>query len=114
MTKPKILSQKPVTMSEVKSEIEAIKKRDTELNFRSQRTEEYLNVFAKLSKTKAEELRKKLDNLGVPRLGEDHIVKIIDTLPKNTDELKVILQGYPLTITKDNTEKIVKAVQEFL
>jgi len=114
MTKPTIISEKPITMAEVKGQIAKIKKRDKELNFRSSRTEEYLNVFVKLENKKAEELKKKLAKLGVPRLGDEHIVKITDILPKTVDELKILIQGYPLTITKENMKKIVDAVKEFV
>ena len=114
MTKPRLVSQEPITLAEVKAELEKIKEKTKELNFRATRTEEYLNIFTKLSKSKAEELKKKLADLNVPRLGNDHIAKIVDTLPKNTEELKVVLQGYPLTITKENMNKISKAVKEFL
>jgi DNA-directed RNA polymerase subunit F len=113
MTKPKIISETPISMAEAKSEIEKVKKRDSELNFRSTRTEEYLNVFAKLSKSKADELKEKLEKLKIPRLGQEHIIKVIDILPQTGDELKVVLQGYPLTITKENMQKIVNAVKEF-
>ena len=114
MTNPKVISQEPVTMAEVKSELEKIKEKNKELNFRATRTEEYLNIFTKLSKTKAEELKKKLVGLNIPRLGTDHIVKVVDTMPKTADELKVVLQGYPLTITKENMGKIAEAVKDFL
>ena len=113
MTRPIIVSEKPISMPEVKDEIAKIKKRDTELNFRSSRTEEYLNVFAKLSGKDAADLKAKLEKLNIPRLGEEHIVKIIDILPNTVEELKVVLQGYPLTITKENMKKIVDAVAQF-
>jgi len=114
MTNPTITSEKPVAMSEVKEEITKIKKRDKELNFRSSRTEEYLNIFVKLDHKKAGELRAKLEKLGIPRMGEEHIVKIIDILPKTVEELKIVLQGYPLTITKENMKKVVDTVLEFV
>ena len=45
-----ILDENPISMYELKAELEKIKKRDKELNFRSARTEEYLNQVAALSK----------------------------------------------------------------
>ena len=114
MTKPIVLSEKPISMAEVKKEIGKIKARDKELNFRSNRTEEYLNIFVKLDDKKADELKQKLEKLKIPRLGEEHIVKIIDILPKTVDELKIVLQAYPLTITKENMQKIADAVKDFI
>lgn len=111
MTKPIVMSETPVTMAEAKTEIQKIKKRDNELNFRSTRTEEYLNIFAKLDKKQADELKEKLEKLKIPRLGLEHMIKITDILPQTVEELKVVLQGYPLTITKENMQKIVNAVK---
>jgi len=42
------ISEKPISISELKQELEKIKKRDKELNFRAARTEEYLQHFSTL------------------------------------------------------------------
>ena len=39
MVDPEIISKEPITLTELKSELKAIKKRDTELSFRGNRTE---------------------------------------------------------------------------
>jgi len=113
MVKPEIISEKPITLTELKQEIDKIKKRDKELNFRVGKTEEYLSHFITLSKAKEEELIKKLEKLNVPRLRDIHITKIVDILPKTVDELKIILQGYTLTVNNDNLKKIVDALKDF-
>ncbi|MBW3019966.1 hypothetical protein KY334_01610 [Candidatus Woesearchaeota archaeon] len=112
--KPKIIEEKPMSMVEVKSELQKIKKRDEELNFRANKTEEYFNSFMTLSAKDGAELKEKLTALDVPRLKEQHIIKIIDTLPTSEDELKMILQGYTITINKENADKIVKSVSEYV
>ena len=104
MSTPEILSQKPLCMAEVKEEIEKIKKRDKELAFRTARTEEYLNHYAKKESLKLVETLRKLD---MTRLKDEHIVKIADLMPKTVDDLKFILSGYTITLTKDNMQKIV-------
>lgn len=113
MLKPKVVSESPISMAAMKAELEAIKARDTELNFRGQKTEEYLQQFVKLSDKDAEELAKKIEALGVPRLKAEHISKIIDVSPVNLEDLKIILQGYSLAITNDNLNKIAEAVAEY-
>jgi len=113
MVKPEIISEKPITLTELKQEIDKIKKRDKELNFRVGKTEEYLSHFITLSKAKEEELIKKLEKLNVPRLRDIHITKIVDILPKTVDELKIILQGYTITVNNDNLKKIVDALKDF-
>jgi len=113
MVNPEILSEHPVTMVEVKEEIEKIKQRDKELNFRVGKTEEYLNHFKTLCKKEEEELIKKTEKLDIPRLKDIHIKKIADLMPRNVDDLKIILQGYTLTISNENIKKIVDIVNEF-
>jgi len=113
MVKPEIISEKPITLTELKQEIDNIKKRDKELNFRVGKTEEYLSHFITLSKAKEDELIKKLEKLNVPRLKDAHITKIVDILPKTVDELKIILQGYTITVNNDNLKKIVDVVKDF-
>lgn len=105
------ISEKPIGISELKSELEKIKKRDKELNFRAARTEEYLQHFATLKNP--EELFKQIEALKIPRLKEQHIIKIIDILPKTVDEVKTILQGYTITLNNENIKKIADTVAKF-
>ncbi len=107
MSKAEILEKIPVSLVELKSELNAIEKRDGELGFRAGKTKEYLNSFSTLSKSAYADLKKKIEDLQIPRLKEDHIVKILDVLPKSVDELSVVLQGYSLTVSKENMKNIV-------
>ena len=111
---PELIKEKPLTMVEVQDELKRIKKRDEELNFRANKTEENLNsilfIDSKLGKT----ITKKLTDLKLPRVKEVHIAKIIDTLPRSVEELKVILQGYTITVNADNLKKIVSVVNELV
>jgi len=111
--KPEIVEKIPTNIVEMKTELAKIRKRDGELTFRGTKTEEYLNDFAKLSKKSADELISKLKGLGIARLKDEYIHKIIDTQPGSEDELKVILQGYTLSVSAEDVKKIVKVVKEF-
>ena len=106
-------AEQAITMSELKSELAKIKKRDQELNFRAQKTEEYLTQFSLLSKKDVDELTKKLNDLAIPRLKIEHIVKIIDVLPDNSEEVKVVLQGTTVSVTKENLKRIADVVSEY-
>ncbi|MBI2137191.1 hypothetical protein HYU12_01585 [Candidatus Woesearchaeota archaeon] len=48
--------------------------------------------------------------LDVPRLRDEHIIKIVDLMPRSVDELKIIMQGSVVTISAENMKKIVDAV----
>jgi len=114
MAKPIILQEEPISMAQLKEELNVIKERDEELNFRAKKTEEYLNKFVQLDAKKAEELKKKLEDLKISRLKPEMVTKIIDLLPKTTEELKVILQGYVVSVGKEDAKKIIKIVNEFV
>ncbi len=110
MSQPELVKETPMSLAEVNLEVAKIKKRDKELSFRTQRTDEYLQHFAVKDAHKLVETLKKLE---IPRLKEEHIAKIVDLLPKTVDDLKGVLQGYTVTVTKDNLKKIVDEVVKF-
>ena len=100
-------------MADLKDEIKKIKKKSEKLNFRAEKTEEYLNQFTILSKNKSQELREKIEKLKIPRLKEEYIIKLIDLMPKSLEEVKSVLQGYTLTVTNDNLKKIAECIKKF-
>jgi len=114
MANEEIITEIPITMGEMKKELEKISKRDKEINLRASKTIEYLNQFVKIKGSEAKELYNKIDNLKIPRLKEQHIKKIIDIMPKTVDDMKAVLQGYTLTINNENMKKIVDVVNKFL
>src|SRR3989344_2506230 len=106
-----IIAENPISTYELKEELEKIKKRDKELNFRAVKTEEYLNQVASLKK--APELHEKLAKLNIPRLKENHIKKIMDIMPQTVNDLKVVLQGYTVTVNNESMKKIVDIISQF-
>lgn len=114
MAKPDILEKRPMNTVLVREALKKIKKRDEELNFRSARTEEYVNAVAKLKAKEAKELVEKLEALDIPRLKPEFIHKIIDTMPQNEKHLKTILQGYTLSVSGENLKKIQAVIDEYL
>ena len=112
MSSPQYLSETPLALAEVKAILQAVEKRDENLNFLSNKAKGYQELFVTLSKEKKEELYSKLTSLSLTRLKEEHYCKIIDFLPQNQEELKVILQSYPLSLSKKDQESIVAAVTE--
>jgi len=111
---PKIISEEPINIVELREEIKKIKKRDTELGFRTNKTNEYLNDFVTLKSDEAKKLYQEIEKLNIPRLKEMHIHKIIDLTPSTLEELKVILQEYTITINKEGIQKIIDTVKKYL
>lgn len=113
MPNPQFIEEEGLSLVDVKSALDKIEKRDTTLNYLSTKSKDYLHSFVILSSSKKEELHKKLLELQLTRLKEEHISKITDFLPKTVNELKIVLLAYPLSLPKKDQESIVAAVQEF-
>src|SRR3989338_4795729 len=106
-----LVSEISICANELKKYLGKIKDRDKELDFRASKTEEYLSQIS--TTEKSEQLFKKILELGIPRLKESQIHKIIDIMPASQRDLKVVLQGYSLTLSNDASKKIIDVVKEF-
>lgn len=112
MADVQIVSEAPMNIYQLKKELDRIKKRDNEFNFRANRTDEYLNQI--IEHKNADDLFDKVSKLNIPRLKEQHIHKIIDILPRSVNDLKAVIQGYTVTINNESIKKIVDTINEFL
>lgn len=103
-----ILEKKGILPAEV---LEIIKnnKDKRDLSYIEERTQKYLESINKLDLEKQRELYNKLSELNLP---EDLKIKIVEFLPKDDEELKVIL--YNRTLDKNTIEKILSIVKEYL
>lgn len=109
--KNKIITEEAMGLTEVKSILQKVAKDEGELNFRAAKTLEYLKEFAKHSDKKAKELVKALEDLKISRLKPQHILKLVDTMPTIAQDVKVVMQGYALTITNESAQKIANALK---
>ncbi|RLE45186.1 hypothetical protein DRJ22_04970 [Candidatus Woesearchaeota archaeon] len=109
-----IIGQEPISMADLKAELEQTKKRDKELGFRAQKTLDYLNQFSKLGTETAKELLEKLEKLKIPRLKNKHYCKILDIMPTDPKEVKLILQGYNVTISNEACKKITDLITKYI
>jgi DNA-directed RNA polymerase subunit F len=114
MPEIKIIEERPISMAELKEELKEIKKRDTELSFRTAKASEQVDVLKVLKQKDAEEILEKIQKLNIPRVKELHIYKLIDLLPQNIVELKNIVQSYSLTVSNENLEKILEIIGEYI
>ena len=108
-----ILEEKPINIILVNEEIKKIKKKYKEVNYRVGKVEEYLHYFVKLKPNEEKQLREELINLQIPRLKEEHIHKLIDIMPTTADDVKMVLEAYPITVTKANCEEIAKVIKKY-
>ena len=107
-----ILEEKPMNVVELSVEIAKIKKREEEVNFRVGKVEEFLGFFLKLKPADAKAMQAELEKLNIPRLRDVHIHKLIDLMPATADDVKMVLEGYTITITKANCEQIAEVLKK--
>ena len=98
-------------MVELKERFKALQKEGT-LSFRAEKTNAYLAAFVAGSVKDAAEVQKKVTALGILRLKERHIVKIIDVMPKDLDSLRQVLSNEPLTIKDEDLRKILDVIPQ--
>ncbi len=111
---PEIIELTPVSLAEVKNDLKKIKKRDDELTFRGNRTEEHINNLHVISEKDAKEIFEKIDKLKVLRMKPKHIIKFIDVMPSSEAEVKYIASSLSLTVSKENVTKIFKIIDKFI
>jgi len=109
---PQVIEMTPVTLAEVKNELKRIKKRDEELNFRGNKSEDYINSIHVISEKEAKELYAEIEKVGILRIKPEHIVKIVDLMPSTLEETKYVVQSMGLTITKDALSKLYKTISK--
>jgi DNA-directed RNA polymerase subunit F len=114
MSTQEILNKEPLSLAEVKSQISSLKKRDTELNFRANKVNEYISSFSIVKQKDAKELFDKISALDVSRLKDIHVKKIIDIMPETEDDVKALLSGYHISLGSDSAKQIADIVKEYL
>ncbi|NMB66937.1 hypothetical protein GYA25_02665 [Candidatus Woesearchaeota archaeon] len=71
----------------------------------------FLKQFVKLSEKEARKLREELLLLNIDKLREEQIVKIIDILPDNQDELNKICND--VVFEENETNKIIETIKKY-
>ena len=95
---------KPLSMAEVTEYAKKIE--DSEINLSA-----FIKKFIKLNLKEAKELRKKIEKLELMKIKAEHIVKIIDLMPENVEDLNKIFAD--VSLNEDETRKILETIKEF-
>ena len=90
-----ILSKKPLTLTEVDSLVEKGEEKKP--------IHDYLKKFVTLSKEDAEKMLADLRALNNPKLKEENLIKIVDFLPKDAEDINKILNEVSLSEAETNT-----------
>lgn len=71
----------------------------------------FIKKFVKSKPTEAKELKKKLQRLDLIKLNEKNIVKVVDFLPEDGEEVnKIVVDA---NLNEDEIKKILETIQEF-
>ncbi|GBE20369.1 RNA polymerase Rpb4 [archaeon BMS3Abin17] len=71
----------------------------------------FIKKFIKLTPKDAKEMRKVLEGLELMKMKPEQIVKIIDLMPENSEDLNKIFTDVGLD--EDETKKILETVKQF-
>ena len=71
----------------------------------------FIKKFTKLKPAEAKNLKKKLQELDLIKLNDKNIVKLVDFLPENSEEVnKIVVEA---NLNEDETKKILETIKEF-
>jgi DNA-directed RNA polymerase subunit F len=84
----KLISQKPVSLADVK-QLLADRKKDKDLSYEQDITLKYAKRFGKISLANAEKLEGELK--GIEGLNPETITKVIDILPDKKEKLQLLI-----------------------
>jgi len=98
-----IKEERPITMAEVSSMVG-----DSE---KSKEIKEFIKNFTELSVEKALEFKDELRKLGILKLKEAHIVKIVDFMPRDATELNKLIGD--ASLDSKETEKVLDVVRKY-
>ncbi len=91
---------------------EFLKEKGKDKDTYSQRTYD-LSRKSKITKAKSDKMVAELKELGISRMSEEHIVNIIDLLPKTEEELKMIFSVSKTTIKPEDITKMLEIVKKY-
>ena len=107
-----ILSETPINVYQLKDELSRVKKRDKELNFRAQKTEEHISHV--IMHKNGHDVFEKIKKMDIPRLRDQYIHKIVDLMPVTVKDLKVVLQAYNVSLSNESMKKIADTISEHI
>ena len=106
----KVESEKFVAWPLIKKTLEK-KEKEKELSYEQKNALDHLRKFTKLSEKQAAEMAEELGK--VERLKEKHIVSIINHMPQDPEELRVLFANEVASLSDEDKRKIISTVKKF-
>lgn len=105
-----IKNEKPVSVVEVKKVLET-KAKDKKLGYEQNNALEYLRKFCKFPLKKAEDMVEALSK--IEKLKDKHIMNIVNNLPRDLDDLRLLFANDRVDLSQDDKKKILDIVKKF-
>jgi DNA-directed RNA polymerase subunit F len=106
----KIENEKFVAWPLIKKTLEK-KEKEKELSYEQKNALEHLRKFAKISEKQATEMAEELGK--IERLKEKHVISIINHMPQDLEELRVLFANEIANISDDDKKKIISIVKKY-
>ncbi|MFH0929221.1 MAG: RNA polymerase Rpb4 family protein [Candidatus Aenigmatarchaeota archaeon] len=106
-----VIDIKPVGMPEAKVIMSSIEK-DRELTYEQKLALEHLNKFTILAPAEAKKLLEEIS--GVLRMSDETKIQILNLLPKNPDELRMIFTRENFSLKENEIKKILEIIKKYL
>jgi len=105
----KIINENLITNTEAK---EILKERDKEieLGYDQKNSLEYLKKYDKLKKKSVKKIKEELEK--VSRLRERDIIKLINILPEDLDDLRLVMKKKYTMLEDDEKKLILKTIKD--
>ena len=106
-----IKSREPRTLAAVNAELGKLKK--AEKAAIQQKVYDFSKKFGKLTATQASNLAKELGELDIARMTEEHVIEIINIIPRTDAELKMIFAASKTMLKPEDLENITSVIKKY-
>jgi len=103
-----ILAENLITNIEAKEILEE-RKKEIELGYEQKNSLDYLKKYDKLTKKKAEKIVEELKK--IPKLRERQIISIVNILPQDNDDLRLVMEKDYTNLTDDEKKLILETIK---
>ncbi len=106
----KVHEEKFISWAEARKILEK-KEKEKELGYEQKNALEHLRKFSKLSEKKTNEMADELRKIG--KLSEKQIMAIVNLLPEDMDDIRVLFAHEIANLSEDDKKKIISTVKKF-
>ncbi|MBU0530411.1 MAG: hypothetical protein KKC05_01955 [Nanoarchaeota archaeon] len=106
----KVNEEKIILWSEAKKILSSLEKEKT-LGYEQKNALEQLKKFSKLTQKEIDELTSKLEKMD--KLKGKHLTSVINILPKDQDEVKLLFAHEPVNLSEEDRKKIASITKAF-